>query len=354
MNSVENFKFSKYIFVKTFVLYLLVLCLGGFSVFVFVKGIKAQKEYSYVYTENNNVDYAVYLKDNDYFEEKYLGKGKKYIASLIDYINVSFDYKLSGNEVVNGKYNYTITATLEAKEKGKDVVVWSKDEVLFENKDVDISAQSDYSISSDVKIDYSKYNTIMQEFRSAYGISVDGELIVSLRVNSNINTQNNPEDMDLVSESTVSIPLTEQMIEIEADYTEVNNETKTITYKETTWIHYLLMVCGVILFIYYLYLSYRLLVLIRDILKNQDKYQRCLSKIFSNYGNIIVKLKKLPKINNEEVMDVENFDELLDAQSELREPILYTEVISGQESCFIIIKENRVFRHKIKYTDFAK
>ena len=46
------------------------------------------------YNEKSNVDYNVFLKDNDFFEDKYLRKGNQYIASLIDYINVDFNYRI--------------------------------------------------------------------------------------------------------------------------------------------------------------------------------------------------------------------------------------------------------------------
>ena len=42
--------------------------------------------------EGSRVNYKVYLKENDYFSNKYLGEGETYIASLIDYINIKYKY----------------------------------------------------------------------------------------------------------------------------------------------------------------------------------------------------------------------------------------------------------------------
>ena len=42
------------------------------------------------YTEKETIDYKVYLKENDFYTEKYLGKDKAYIASLIDYIDLEY------------------------------------------------------------------------------------------------------------------------------------------------------------------------------------------------------------------------------------------------------------------------
>ena len=43
------------------------------------------------YTEKSNVEYNVCLKNNDFYEEKCLPKNMKYVASLIDNIQVEFN-----------------------------------------------------------------------------------------------------------------------------------------------------------------------------------------------------------------------------------------------------------------------
>ena len=42
------------------------------------------------YSENGNLDYKVYLKENEFYENPYLGKNMYYIASLIKNINVYY------------------------------------------------------------------------------------------------------------------------------------------------------------------------------------------------------------------------------------------------------------------------
>ncbi len=51
------------------------------------------------YNENSNIDYCVFLKDNEFFNSDYLVDDKGYIASLIDYIQAKFE----GNVVVRQK-----------------------------------------------------------------------------------------------------------------------------------------------------------------------------------------------------------------------------------------------------------
>lgn len=355
IKNVDKMKFSKRIAIKTFVLYIAVLCLGCFSVLVFVRGLNTKKEYDYKYEEKNLIDYKVYLKENNYFEEEYLEKGNKYIASLIKDINVTFDYIFSSQDIIDGKYNYYVTATLEAKEKGKEIIIWnSKEEILFQGQEVTFEEQEGFQVSPNVTINYEKYNAIMNEFKSAYGVALDGSLVLTLHVDTDIEHEKSEDIINNNAVSSLRIPLITQTLEIELDYNDTNTKTSVITYIDKPWLHYVLVVCGIILFIYYLYLSVKILKLIFDIYNKQDKYQKRLKKIFNNYDQVIVKVNKIPSTKGKSLLDVENFDELLDAQSELREPILYNEVISKQESVFIVIKDERAFRYVIKYTDFVK
>ena len=65
------------------------------------------------YSENSSVDYKVYLLENDFFDEEYLGKDHSYVSTLIDYIDASFEYKLDMDASnVDYEYSYGIEAQL--------------------------------------------------------------------------------------------------------------------------------------------------------------------------------------------------------------------------------------------------
>ena len=51
--------------------------------------ITYKKEYKLKYDENSTLNYKVYLKDNEFYTEKYLGMDNAYIASLVDFIDVN-------------------------------------------------------------------------------------------------------------------------------------------------------------------------------------------------------------------------------------------------------------------------
>ena len=83
------------------------------SLFLLTRKNSSYEQININYEEASNpIDYKVYLKDNNFFESKYLGKGATYISSLIDYVAVDYNYKISFNELLTGNYKYKIKATL--------------------------------------------------------------------------------------------------------------------------------------------------------------------------------------------------------------------------------------------------
>ena len=87
------------------------------------------------YNEKSNLDYNVYLKPNNYFTEKYLEKGNQYIASIIDYIDVIFDYSFLSSKNIDATFNYKIIGTLTANYNvaaDTQKQIWSNDYVLKE------------------------------------------------------------------------------------------------------------------------------------------------------------------------------------------------------------------------------
>lgn len=77
-------------------------------------------------------------------------------------------------------------------------------------------------------------------------------------------------------------------------------------------------------------------------------YTKKLKKIFRSYGSIIVEVKNILVDDDVNVMFVNKFEELLDAQQELRKPILYCNVKNNVESLFAIKYDNDVIVYKMK------
>ena len=76
-------KISKYAVIQA-------LCLLGIvffsliDIYLYTNGYFDEKKVTLKYQENNDINYKVYLKENDFFDSEYLEKGRTYITSLIE------------------------------------------------------------------------------------------------------------------------------------------------------------------------------------------------------------------------------------------------------------------------------
>ena len=107
-------KRKKY-YLKLNILILLFALFVGLSFLCFKKSIIIQKEQNVFYEEVGSPNYKIYLKDNDYYKENYLDKDMSYIANLIDYIDINYDYKFISDTELNGNYYYKIVADIEIR-----------------------------------------------------------------------------------------------------------------------------------------------------------------------------------------------------------------------------------------------
>ena len=71
--------------------------------YVFInKSVVIQEEKNVFYEEYGTPDYKVYLKNNIYYDEEYLEKNMSYIANLIDYISIDYNYKFTSDTLLSG------------------------------------------------------------------------------------------------------------------------------------------------------------------------------------------------------------------------------------------------------------
>ena len=78
-----------------------------------------------------------------------------------------------------------------------------------------------------------------------------------------------------------------------------------------------------------------------------DDYAIALNRILKNYGDIVAEIVSPVEIDNLNIIDVKNFDQLLDIEEEIRMPILFYETIPDEQGEFIIICDNMAYRYVI-------
>ena len=340
---------SKKITFTYVILTIISLCFLGCGVFFLSKGFDNKETIFLTYdTSKSDVKYKVYLKPNDFFDEPYLEENKTYITNLIDYINVDYNYNIEFDKEVSGTYEYYIMATIEAsKPNGEDGVYWTKDYPLSDKQTIEINNASNYLISNSIKVDYNKFNGILNDFKTAMGLSLDGKLSVYLKVTNNLT--NNSMDLKPINSSLgFNIPLSSLAVEanIDKDNNNTNKKIETVVKKHDA--KYLLFKAVGVLFIlisiYVIACMYR----IKKEVEHRHKFEITKKKILSTYDSIIVNVKNNPDLDGLSVIKTESFDELIDAHSEIRMPINYYENERTGVCYFTLISDTNAWQYILK------
>lgn len=309
------------------------------------------------YNEKSNLDYKVYLKENDYFKEEFLPKNRQYIASIIDYIDVFYNFDFSSSKPINAKYNYKIIATLSAQYKvdtNSIKQVWSNDYVLVDNKEAEIKDQTTFSISENVKVDYDKYNQIINNFKKDYMLSVTSDLTVSMLVEVNGEYVPAEKVFNTNSEIKLTIPLSEQTIDIKMDYKDINNNQvlniEEIGRFNNLWFFFL---GTILLLVAIIIIIFEIKRVIRED-KKQSKYIKQLKRILHDYGDIIVEVKNAPDIPKGKASEVKSFSELVNAQIEVRSPIVFAEISKNELGLFVLFDKEYAYYYYLSASSSKK
>ena len=122
---------EKWIFAQSLIIVVLSLLVLTSSIVAY----RLNKTYYIDYTEGGSIDYNVFLKENEFFEDSYLGKDQSYVASLIDRIMANFNYEMDiDDDDVNYRYSYRINSKLEIIDDTSGVAIFDPVETLVEVK----------------------------------------------------------------------------------------------------------------------------------------------------------------------------------------------------------------------------
>lgn len=329
--------------------YVVIIALVFFAmILVFMQGSKKSNEnVVYTFTENSTVDYKVYLKDNEFFDESYLGKDNQYIASLIDYINVDFNYDLdSVTKGINYTYKYKILAEVEVKDKNTQNLLYNfADEIVSESQ-CNANTNRKLELSKTVKVDYNKYNDLINKFVQMYDLDeYESDLIINMYVTmvDDKGVVNSEESETPVT--TVLIPLTMKTMAIDIESNAVNGNDINV-YKASDNKEYLMVVAGLLLV--GLVLIRKLTRFRKDTENEKALYNMKLRKIMMSYGSYIQKIGNEFEFGNRQMLEVKVFEDLLQIRETINKPILMTEVEDSMETYFFIATDEEIYIYELK------
>lgn len=335
MNKKENIRKRE---IQNLVLMIIITAvIGLLTLFAyFAKG----KEHYIKYNENSQIDYKVYLKENDFYDKNYLEKGKGYIASLIDSISTNFTYNIKFSEEISYKYSYRIAVEVDVQDGKNDSNIYHFTENLVEHN---LSSNTgNLDINEDIVIKYENYNNIISRFKEIYDLSnTDCTLNAYLYVNIQDIDKSNTTSLVDKKVSSLAIPLTLNTVSIDIGNNIITNNHNQFELSKAENNEWILAVSAIFLMISAVYV----IILVRYLEKTktaQMVYEKEIKSILSNYDSYIQKINGTYDIGTSQVLKIETFNDMLEIRDTLKQPILMLENEAKDGSFFIIPATNSI------------
>lgn len=332
---------------------IMVSLLAALSFYVYFNHNKA---YYVTYSEKSNIDYKVYLKKNTFYENPYLGPGKEYVASLIDYINASFNYQLALDEKdVAYKYSYRIESNVDVKVRGTKKSLYSKTETLVDEVEKETN-KNNVTINESLTLDYNYYNDLIIKFLDMYSLEgTESTLTINMYINVIGSCENFDENKAKESVMTLSIPLTTKTISIDISDDLIDTENNVMQCKKVTYGSGLYLSGGIILSL----ISVLLVVLsVRYEIKTRSAeniYEKELKKILNNYSSYIQTISNEFDFKAFKLVKVDNFTDMLEIRDTIKQPILMKESHDKTGAYFLIPSNTKIlYIYRLKVSDIKK
>ena len=330
----------------------LLLCFILATIFM-SNAVTTKKDQFITYKETSNLDYKVNLKKNDFYEQKYLGKDMIYVASLIDTIDIDFNYIFDIEKKSDISFDYDITGKLVISDTNGQNTFYEKEYDLSKTKKESINAKKSHKINEKISIDYDKYNNLANKFRTNYGIDTTSNLIVSLNVHKK-GSDKNEYKLDNKSAVSVTIPLSEKAINIKIDRNDINNSSQLFTSSSVTIDNYAYLLISIVFIILLPVFMFPLVGLLLSMETNKSPYDKYINKILNEYDRLIVETTTAPDIENKNIIRIDSFNELLDVRDNLSLPIKYYIITKHQKCNFYINHNDELYLLTIKAVDIEK
>ena len=342
-----GYKLRLVVFIGMFLILLIMLLISLQNTFNLSSSTKIN------YEENSSLDYKVYLKTNEFYDEEYLGKDKVYVASLIDKIMIDFQYNFNIEKESDIDFDYDIVAKLTINDNVSNKSYFEKDYILESTKKESIKESTSYNMTEQIKIDYSYYNNLANKFKQQYGIDAISNLTIYLQVNKQNDEDsllNSPENSTMY----LKIPLTQKAIDIELNYKDINNSSYILKTNESITDNVVFGVISIIIGIITIIVGVKLFKLLSMLTTNKSYYDKYIEKVLNEYDRFIVETKTGPNLKESNVIKISNFEELLDLRENIKLPIMYYIITNHTKSYFYIKHNNDLYLLTIKAVDLEE
>ena len=282
------------------------------------------------FTENSSIEYEVCLKENDFYKDKCLAKDKEYLASLTNEIRATIKYERVHDRRTDTKFKYYVDSSLIIYNRDNNKEIYVDSNKLVDEKEINENKEVN-SILENVNINFDYYKAIADKYMFDYSINARAELSISMvLIENEVETK----------VATMVIPLLETTYSITEDLLEKKiDEAVDSKAKNYIFVSTLVIVLSILLFVITLY---RLLTKFKGTVFEQE-----VNRLLTDYDRVIVESKgDNILLDNKQLIDLENFIELVDVRDTLEKPIVYVRK-NDYVRDFLVQDSDVVYRYRM-------
>ena len=305
-----------------------------------------QSKEIFSYTNAFSYQYNVNLIENQYMTQEDLNNiSKYYITDLIDNIELQLKYNYKGSDVTNLKTSYRILGELQGYYSGEkeNQEVWNKEYILKDYEYIENTSDK-FEINENLNLDLSDLNTLVKEFQHVMNMTIDAKYLITLEITNSFEIEG------IKQENTYKPQITINLGEKTTNINGKNNEeTEYVTkeYEIQNEVKPILLAISIIGLIV-------TIVIIIKVLRTETKvniinhYRKQLNQILKMCDEKIVSLSKKPVFDEDKVIDVKDFEEIIKVSDELFKPILYWDDFEEATAYFAVMANNVQYRYILK------
>ena len=336
--------------VKLFLYIIITILLIGLLIFEIHYSQSTLKKKSITYSRDGSINYVTYLKENSHFDDKSLDSKHNYVASLIDYFNVDYNYTYALSEEIDYVLTYEVKAKLNIYDSdNKSKPIDSKEYQLVPKETKNGNGQLVKVDLFNQKIDYAIYSKIIDEWKKE--VSPDATLTVEFNVNWS--GQSNVLNKQIGDNylNTFEIPVSNKIIEIKEPINNVHENNPEPLYANQTFGRNFYLLIGSTSFMILIFMLYILNTIIK-INSLKSKYEQKVKKILREFDRAITEANGMfVRKEDEHYIEVKEFMELMDVHDNLNEPIIYYKN-SNNASIFVVRNGTDIYYTIIRRSDF--
>lgn len=325
---------SRIITLIVMIVLFLVLCV----LFIF-KALDYQLGGSTTYSEYTSNDYIVCTNGvSVYNNENCLGKDLDYISSIVKNIHATFNYESVYSKKHTFNSSYSVVAKLRIFDNADATRIrYTKDYTLINDTNINVNGEV-ITFSADADIDFNQYRSLVFKYMQETGVLSSAEVEVGLYLRDGETSR---------KISYITIPLTEESFMIKSSNLDNQNQLVISNIKTRTidpFYVFIALICLLMDILLFTYLS-NFMYMVKH---SDNEYNTRLKEILKENDELIVNATSdyvIPEGAN--VVEVESFEELMDARNTLEKPIVY-ERINSIKSKFYVEDGNTIYVYVMK------